>query len=103
MGICIIDAGLKISNGLNNISDALYNVSGGLYGMSEPYENNYSDSLESYNLAQAATYLGISEENLMKIIEDKNSNIPYIKVGYIVTLHKHALDEWSKTATINID
>jgi hypothetical protein len=94
IAIAILDLGLKISSGLNNISETI------------SYKSDLMDStdpLQYYNgIGAAASYLGMTKAELKLIIENENSNIPYIKVGDKIIFYKDALDEWLKTSRINI-
>ena len=56
----------------------------------------------TYNLPAASAYLGISESQLMSLIDSKDSGIPYIKIGNEYLFSKHALDKWLETARVEI-
>jgi excisionase family DNA binding protein len=96
----IIANGMKtngeyISTGLQNASQKLSNSSG------SPTNSNDESVVynrNTYNLTTAALYLGISQSRLIEVTDNKDSGIPYVKIGSDYVFSKNALDEWLKTA-----
>ena len=78
----------SISGGINNIAGTVNNMN----------NSNLTYSRNTVTLSRAATYLGISELRLKEIVENKDSGIPYIKLGESYIFSKDALDKWMETA-----
>ena len=92
IGASIISKGMQfngrfisegVSQGLNNINNTINNKI-----TNDVYEKN------TMNLSDAAAYLGISEEKLIKVVYNEESKIPYIKIDGYLIFSKNALDKW---------
>lgn len=72
-----------VSQGLNNFNNTINNK----------IVNNVEEK-NNINLSDAAKYLGISEDMLIKVVYNKDSKIPYIKIDGYLIFNKNALDKW---------
>jgi excisionase family DNA binding protein len=106
LSISIVVSAFIIANAMkntgDNISGGLASISGGINNIAGTVNNtnnrNLTYSRNTLTLSTAATYLGINELRLKEIIENKDSGIPYIKLGESYILSKDALDKWMETA-----
>ncbi len=99
----IIGNGIKLNGSYNR--EGLYNLSEKVtYIGSNNNANTGSTVYErnTYNLATAAGYLGISESSLVDIINSKDAGIPYVKIGNDYLFNKGALDKWLETVRVEI-
>jgi excisionase family DNA binding protein len=96
IGISMWNLSATVSASLNNISQSISDVS-------YKIDDDPNQLIVYKSLGEAAHYLNIPKDDLQKIIDDKSSNIPYIKVGNKINFYRHALNEWIKSSTINID
>jgi excisionase family DNA binding protein len=89
------------------VSNGLFNASQKLSNSFENSTNNNNQSVvykrNTCNLDIAASYLGISRLRLIEITENKNSGIPYIRIGLDYVFSKDALDEWLKTVRFEME
>jgi excisionase family DNA binding protein len=92
--------GVNILGGFTNVSSGLNNI---VRTMSDANSINEVNKRNTIDLATAANYLGITEDSLMKIINNKKSGIPYIKMGEFYILSKDALNKWLETARVEIE
>ena len=106
LSLSIIISALIISNGMQNngrfIGDG---VSSGINNINNTVNKEMSNneiSKEAYNLFEASAYLGISQEKIMDVINNKESGIPYIKIGADYIFSKKALDKWLETANLKM-
>lgn len=103
LAISLIISTSIIANSIENngrfvgegISQGLFNYSNVI---NEENINNNLDKKEVLRLSDAATYLGITEERLMQVINKEEANIPYVKIGDDFIFSKNALDKWVETS-----
>lgn len=100
----IIANGMKYS-GENNFR-GLSSIASGINCIATTVENINSSGVvnarNTYDLYSAAAYLGVTEENLKQIVSDRDSGIPYIKVGEDYIFSKGALDKWLENVRVEI-
>lgn len=107
LGISIIISSIIIANGMKNngisVSAGLSNIGQGIYNISN-VENSkiINETKDTYNLNTASQYLGITDWKLKELIDNKDSGIPFIKIGEDYIFSKNALDKWMETARIEI-
>lgn len=98
LALSIIIAGSIISKGIENkgrfIGDGLFQGANNISTTIRDISLNNKDNEGIFNADTASTYLGISQDRLMQILNDKESGIPYIKVGENFIFSKNALDKW---------
>ena len=107
LSISIIISSVVIAKGLekngNYIGSGMYNMSSQL---SESIHNanyqNIQNEKAIMNLDSAATYLGLSVNDLVEVIHTEGIGFPYVKVGSDFIINKNALDKWLETARIEI-
>lgn len=114
LGISILIGSFQITNGLLKIANNIPNT---------PSTNNISSSIEYVGdqlkelnekdhgiknimyMTEAANYVGLTFNDFKTLIEEKKTNIPYVKVNNLYIFHKESLDEWlqngQKTYEIN--
>ena len=101
----IISDGMKING--DYISTGLFSVSNGTnISVNMLNDGNTSRIVfgkSTYDLRTAATYLGITEEDLRNLINAEQSGIPYIKLGNSYVFSIDALDKWLETARVQIE
>lgn len=85
-----------------SINQGLYTLSNSISELARTTGNNPED-LNAKNIGEAAVYLNIPKDTMLNIVEDEDSKIPHIKIGDTIIFYKQALDEWAKTARINIE
>lgn len=49
---------------------------------------------------QAGDYLGVSKWTIYRLVDDRASGIPFIKIRSILRFDPLALDEWMKKSTV---
>jgi hypothetical protein len=84
--------GSGVNNGLNNISSNI--------NSSNDYERTEK---ENFDLSEARLYLRLSEDELKGLVNNRDSGIPYIKIGYKYVFNKKALDKWLETARVEME
>jgi excisionase family DNA binding protein len=99
----IIAKGMKtngdyVSTGLRNMGSGLNNIGSNL----NPYNNNQGIPKDNYSLDEASNYLNISENQLIQLVGDKGSEIPYVRIGTDYIFNRNALDKWLETAKIEM-
>jgi excisionase family DNA binding protein len=107
LSISIIISSAIIAKGMedsgNYIGSGMYNMSGQL---AESIHNAVYDinenSQDNMNIDTAASYLGLTVNDLVKVIHTEGIGFPYVKVGSNFIINKNALDKWLETARIEI-
>lgn len=99
----IVTRGMKsngeyVGTGLGNIGSSISNISANL----NPYYYNSGIPKDNYNLNEASVYLRIPPNELIELVENKGSGIPYVKIRSEYIFNKNALDKWLETAKIEI-
>ena len=99
----IIANGMKtngdyVSTGLSNMSQGLNSIARTTYNIND--QTSVAMKRHTYNLNTAAGYLGITEGQLKSITDNKDSNIPHVKIGTEYIFSKSALDKWLETVRI---
>ncbi len=98
LAISIVIGAAIISKGIENkgrfIGDGLFQGANNISTTIRDISLNDKDNKSILNSDTASTYLGISEERLMQILNNKESGIPYVKVGKNFIFSKNALDKW---------
>jgi excisionase family DNA binding protein len=94
----IKDNGEYVGAGIGNIGSVLSNASNNL----TVYYQDKAMSRDNYNLDDAAAYLGIARDKLVKIVDNKDYGIPYVKIESNYIFNKKALEKWLETARIEI-
>lgn len=99
----IVTKGMKnngeyVRSGLGDIGSGLNSISSDI----NPNNKNQGIPKDNYSLDDASTYLGIAENKLIKLVDDKGSGIPYIKIGSDYIFNRNALDKWLETAKIEM-
>ena len=92
LGVCILTGSWLVSNALNTNSSERTGEQVSV-NMNTPQERQLLNHLE------LKEYLGISDEQLERILPRKDgdviqSNIPYIKIGYEYYFPVKAIDKW---------
>lgn len=108
---CIKSNGEYVSSGLSSISGSINNnarcishIGSSLSEINDSISHSNISERSSFGLWSAASYLGIDREDLLKIINNPDSGIPYIKKkNDIYIFSKSALDKWLETARIEIE
>lgn len=107
----IISSGMKsngesLSNSVQNMSTSLSNsisqIANSISKSNSQDEHSVVTKRQTYDLATAAAYLGINQSQLVAIIEDRSSAIPYIKLNNEYVFYKDALDKWMETARVDL-
>ncbi len=106
--ILILNLGYQLSENLNDISFKLSDISNSINSLSIVHNddsdyNSNNDTPEKFDMAFASSYLNVEYDELVKLVEDKNSNIPFIRIGDDYIFYKDALDNWLKVAKVEID
>lgn len=106
--ILILNLGYQLSENLNDISFKLSDISNSINSLSIVHNddsdyNSNNDTPEKFDMTFASSYLNIEYDELVKLVEDKNSNIPFIRIGNDYIFYKDALDNWLKVAKVEID
>ncbi|WMJ77290.1 MULTISPECIES: helix-turn-helix domain-containing protein [unclassified Sedimentibacter] len=86
--------GIYVSNGMHDISQKLESVNDAAY-----YNKSNNDIMD---INTAAEYLGLDTNDLLKVINAKGIDFPYVKVGSNFIINKIALDKWMENARIEI-
>ena len=99
----IVTKGMKnngeyVRSGLGDIGSGLNSISSNL----NPHNNNQDIPKGNYNLEEASLYLIISQTQLIALVLDKGSEIPYVKIGSDYIFNRNALDKWLETTKIEI-
>lgn len=94
----IKDNGEYVGTGIVNIGSVLSNASNNL----TVHYQDKAMSRDNYNLDDAAAYLGITRDKLVKLVDNKDSGIPYVKIENNYIFNKKALEKWLETARIEI-
>jgi len=109
LSISIIISAIIIANGMRSNGDyvgtGLSDMSQGLSNIVNNMYNNNANVVytrNTYDLSTASSYLGIEESKLLDIVNEKDSGIPYIKIGNDYIFSKSALDKWLETARVEI-
>lgn len=108
LSISIILAAITVSNGMKNcglyVGNGLSDIKQGLDSNGNLDKNTSSVVFvrSTYDLPTASDYLGIKEDELISIIDKKDSGIPYIKIDNKYIFNKGALDKWLETAKVEI-
>lgn len=76
----------------NNISYSLDRIANKLV---QSQENEETEKASMY-FNDAAIYLGFTPDEFKILIEEKNLNVPYIKLDNRYIFYKVSLDEWAK-------
>jgi len=110
LSISLIISALIIADGMKSngayVGSGLSNAAQGLDDIGSTLNYNYSNHSADesiYNLRTASSYLGISKESLIYLMNAENSRLPYIKISssaYVFS--KSALDKWLETARVEI-
>ncbi|MEW9096617.1 MAG: hypothetical protein AB2417_16170 [Clostridiaceae bacterium] len=93
MANSLSDLSWQMRNTQNNVSE-INNSLNGMSGKADEYikkEKIGKDVMSSYELAE---YLNIPVEKVWKIIEDKESKIPYVVIDLDYRFSKDAIDKW---------
>ncbi|CUU45521.1 helix-turn-helix domain-containing protein [Clostridium beijerinckii] len=53
----------------------------------------------TFSIQEAALYLGIGHEKVRELVEKRNTDFPYFKVGARTSIDKRALDRWLEKIT----
>lgn len=104
IGCYFISKGFKgnggyVESGLVNIGSGLNNISNNL----NSYNQNQIISKDNYSLDEAAVYLGITQDKLIKLVDNKGSGIPYVKIENSYIFNKNALAKWLETAKVEME
>lgn len=91
--------GQYVSGGLGSISQGIINGSGNIVNN----RNNQANLNSTLDLSEAASYLGISPDILMDVVKNKDSKIPYVKIGVDYIFSKDALDKWLETVRFEMN
>lgn len=98
LALSIVIAASIISKGIENkgrfIGDGLFQGANNISTTIRDISLNDKDNKSILNVDTASTYLGISQDRLMQILNNKESEIPYTKVGENFIFSKNALDKW---------
>lgn len=103
IGAFIIANGMK-ANG-EYVSSGLSSITNGLNNMGNTFNNTNNNGVvfrSTYDLTAASTYLGISESELIKLVNIKEPGIPYVKIGNDYVFSKNALDKWLEIVRVEI-
>lgn len=88
--------GYKISEGFsqgaNSINGAINNTVS---------SNYYEEEKNNINFQETALYLGISESELMTLVNSEESKIPHVKVEGRYIFNKEGLDKWISESKAN--
>lgn len=108
LAISIIISAVIVGNGLKGGGDSIFTglsaVSQGISSAASSNGNtdNVVYTRNTYDLPAASAYLGISEVQLIDLVNASDSGIPYIKIGSAYIFSKSALDKWMETARVEI-
>lgn len=123
LAFSILLSGLWIRSAIRDLSmyqvdsPAAYNLSNSVSELSQVLRQANSNSTsssarpgeitslltnpDSMYLAEAAKYLSITKDELSKIIDDPNSEIPYLKMSdNLYIFNKNSLDKWLEKSYI---
>lgn len=107
LSISIIISSVIIAKGItdngNYIGSGMYNMSNQLAkSINDVVYYNNENSQDNMNIDTAASYLGLTVNDLVKVIHTEGIGFPYVKVGSNFIINKSALDKWLETARIEI-
>ncbi|MCZ8510819.1 helix-turn-helix domain-containing protein [Clostridioides difficile] len=99
--ICLIVIGVMILNLSLNLSSSVSDLTNKIEDTSVATDKSSLVKFES--IEEASSYLGIHKESLNKLLLDKNSKIPYLKIKGKYIFYRDALDEWIKNLSFVIE
>ncbi|HEY9059629.1 MAG TPA: helix-turn-helix domain-containing protein [Pseudobacteroides sp.] len=91
----------KIQYGLNGARDGLSGIGNSIYSYHQ--DGNLVNNSNTYDFSSTALYLGLTENELTKILNSKKSGIPHLKIGNKYIFFKRALDKWLERTEFEID
>ncbi|NRT90065.1 helix-turn-helix domain-containing protein [Clostridium beijerinckii] len=53
----------------------------------------------TFSIQDAALYMGIGHEKVRELVDKKNTDFPYFKIGTRTAIDKRALDRWLEKIT----
>ena len=95
----ISDFGRRFDIETEDIGSPLGYMASELHEFRQDYITRYSETTrekQTMYMSEAAEYLGFSFKELKFLIEEKNINIPYIKVNRKYVFYKESLDQWQR-------
>ncbi|MBE6053128.1 MAG: DNA-binding protein [Clostridium sartagoforme] len=98
LALSIIIAASIISKGIEAkgryIADGIFQGANNINTTIRDNSINNEESKSVFNASTASSYLGISEDRLMQLLNNEESGIPYVKIGEDFIFSKDALDKW---------
>lgn len=92
-------SGNYISSGFSSINQGLNNIGANI----STSTNNDINRRDTLNLFTASAYLGISESRLKQLVDEKDSAIPFVKIGDSYIFSKGAIDKWLQTTRLEMN
>ena len=94
--------GAYVSSGLDSLARQL-NVMNNNSSYNNSSYNNYEVAEENFGLSELGEYLRLSDSQLLKLVGDENSGIPYINIDGIYTFNRSAINKWLETVRLEIN
>ncbi len=96
-----VNAGFDgISNRLSDINNILYQDSNNIVYQDS---NNGLSPKDNFTLSELGEYLHLSDSQLLKLVGDENSGMPYINIDGIYTFNRSAINKWLETIRLEIN
>ena len=92
--ILLLNMNLRLSNSLDELSGKIEELS---------IADNQSNLIKYNSLEEVADYLDLDLNTIKEIVENKDLNMPYIKLGDDYIFYKLAIDDWIKNVNIKKD
>lgn len=117
LAVAIVIGAVIVGNALRNAGENIGSgVSSLLSGFVTLADSNRNDSSNvvidqqdsangkaTYDLKEAAAYLGITQQRVLDLVAAKDSGIPYLKIGGYYVFDRSALGKWLETARVEIN